>query len=97
MLGLKKNPCGCAIVTNVGMFNVETIYPCFPPICRVPIVAVVSSIRDEPIVVGHEIIVEKVLTMGVTLDHRFIDASKAVCAVRRMQDLLENPDLIELA
>ncbi|CAG9325100.1 unnamed protein product [Blepharisma stoltei] len=91
MFNLKRHPFGCATVTNVGTFNVETIYGPFPPVERIAMLVVISSTRDEAIVVDGQIVVEKVLTMTVTFDNRFIDGHRAAKAASKMKEVLERP------
>ena len=90
-LGLRKNPSGTAMITNVGTFNIEVAYPPFPPILRVPIMIALSSIRDEAVVEEGELKVERILTVNVGVDHRFIDGYRVSKMLRTLKLYMEEP------
>lgn len=92
MFGIKKHPCGPACITNVGVLGAELVYAPFPTILKLPVIVVMHTIKDDIFVVNGEAVIEKGITLAVTIDHRFIDGIKAMRALDYFKEILENPD-----
>lgn len=93
MLGVEKNPCGCLCITNVGSQGVEIGYAPFPTIVRVPTLVALSSIKEEAIIVDGKIVVDKILTVLATFDHRFADGTRATKLLKEVKTRMEAPHL----
>jgi 2-oxoglutarate dehydrogenase E2 component (dihydrolipoamide succinyltransferase) len=52
------------------------------------------KIEDRPIVLNREIVIRPMMYVALTYDHRMIDGRGAVTFLRRIKDLVENPDRI---
>lgn len=95
-LGVRQFPFGSALVTSVGMLGVEQAFVPFTPFARVPVLLMVGAIVKKPVVnATDEIIVQRVLTMTVTLDHRFADGTQASQMANRLKYILEHPQEME--
>ena len=51
-----------------------------------------NTIRDEVVVENGELIIDKVLTIATTIDHRFIDGVNALKAQNFLLQVLEDPE-----
>lgn len=90
-LGVNRHPCGPAIITNVGTFGTEIVFGPFPTILKLPMLVLISTIRDEVVVDNGELVIDKVLTITTTVDHRFIDDFQQAQAQSLLKEILENP------
>jgi len=83
---------GTFTITNYGVFG--GTYG--TPIINYPEVAILGTgaIRDQPLVVGGELRVRKVLHLSLTFDHRVLDGAEAQRFLNSVIDYLENPALI---
>jgi pyruvate dehydrogenase E2 component (dihydrolipoamide acetyltransferase) len=77
-------------VSNLGMYDVEHFEPIINPPSSVTMA--VSSALDEPVVVGGEIRVGKVMRISLSCDHRVVDGVTGAEFLRDLRALLENPD-----
>lgn len=89
--GMPRDPFGSAIVTNVGMFGIDTAFAPLVPLARCPILILVPEVRVRPWVVGDAIVPRPVLRLCATFDHRIIDGFAAGRLARSIRELLENP------
>lgn len=94
-LGLPRQAFGSAMVTSVGMFGVQKAYAPLAPLYRIPILALVSEVTLEPVVMDGEIVARPILTVTATLDHRYLDGSHAVRLARSVRAYLEDPAAFE--
>jgi pyruvate/2-oxoglutarate dehydrogenase complex dihydrolipoamide acyltransferase (E2) component len=90
-LGLDRFPFGACIVTNVGMFGLDEGHAPPTPFARVPLYVLVGAVRDAPAVIDGKLCVRKQLTLGTTLDHRFVDGHQVGVIARAVRSLFENP------
>ena len=70
LLGVKRFPFGCCLLTSVGMLGLDQAFVPFAPYARVPLLVMIGAIKDKPVVVDGEIVVRPILTVTATLDHR---------------------------
>lgn len=91
MWGIKRHMCGSMTITNIGANGLEVGYAPFPPVIRVPGILALSSIRDQPVIDNGQIIIDKILTINFTMDHRFGDGTRGTKAMGEMKRRLENP------
>jgi pyruvate dehydrogenase E2 component (dihydrolipoamide acetyltransferase) len=90
-LGMPRDPFGSAMVTSVGMFDIDTGYAPFTPIARCPIVLTVTKIRPRPWVIEDRVVARPVLRLCGAFDHRVIDGFSAGRLSTEMEHLLYNP------
>jgi pyruvate dehydrogenase E2 component (dihydrolipoamide acetyltransferase) len=85
---------GTFTITNLGMFGIES----FSPIINQPQVAIlgVNAIVETPVVVGGEISVRPLMNLSLTADHRVVDGAVAAQFLKKVKELVENPELLLL-
>jgi pyruvate dehydrogenase E2 component (dihydrolipoamide acetyltransferase) len=93
--GLPRDPFGVAMVTNVGMFGIDTAFAPFTPIARCPILVLVPEVRERPWVVDGRVVARPVLRLCATFDHRVIDGWQAGQLSRTVRDALTDPHELE--
>lgn len=86
--GIAYDQFGSAMVTSIGAVDAGLGLALAPlvPFSHVPIVVLVNNIQRRPAVVGDEIAIRPMLTLGCTFDHRFIDGitgARIASALRR--------------
>ena len=85
---------GTFTITNVGTIGGEYA----TPILNHPEVAILAlgAIKEKPRVVDGEIVPRKVMTLSLSIDHRVIDGAIAAQFTNRVEEFLENPQLLLL-
>ncbi len=80
---------GTFTVSNLGMFNVYA----FTPIINPPESGIlgVCSVEDELALINDKIVVNKIMMISFTYDHRIMDGVVAAKFQQRIKGLLENP------
>lgn len=96
-IGLPSDAFGSAIVSSVSAFGAEHAYGPLSPWYRVPVLALVSEVRDKPAVVDGMVVPRPILTITATLDHRYVDGAHAGRLVRSAKACLESPALVATA
>lgn len=85
---------GTFTITNGGVFGslLST------PILNAPQVAILGlhRIEDRPIAVDGQVVVRPMMYLALSYDHRVIDGREAVQFLRRIKELIENPDMLLL-
>jgi len=90
-LGVPYDAFGSAMITNVAGFGLTVGQaPLFPP-SRTPIILTIGAVRDAPTVVGGEICIRPILTIGASFDHRVLDGYQAGRMAKRFREVLEDP------
>jgi pyruvate dehydrogenase E2 component (dihydrolipoamide acetyltransferase) len=89
--GMPRDPFGTAVITNVGMFGIDTAFAPFVPMGRCPMLLLITEVRDRPWVVDGRLEVRKVLRLCATFDHRIIDGHSAGVLAREIRALIEQP------
>jgi pyruvate/2-oxoglutarate dehydrogenase complex dihydrolipoamide acyltransferase (E2) component len=90
-LGLEAQPFGSAIVTNVGMLGLDDAWVPPTPFARVPLYVLIGAVRDKAVVVDGQVVVRPMLTIGATIDHRFVDGFQAASLARSFRRVFEDP------
>ena len=90
-LGLPDDAFGSAIVSSVSTFGAERAYGPLNPWYRVPVLVLVSEVRERAVVVDGAIVARPMLTLSATLDHRYLDGAHAGRLVRSARAYLEDP------
>lgn len=89
--GLPRDPFGTAVITNVGMFGIDTAFAPFVPMGRCPMLLLVTEVKDRPWVEDGRLEVRKVLRLCATFDHRIIDGHSAGVLASEIRALVEQP------
>jgi pyruvate dehydrogenase E2 component (dihydrolipoamide acetyltransferase) len=96
-LGMPRDPFGTAVVTNVGMFGIDTAFAPFLPIARCPMLLLITEVRDRPTVVGKAVVPRPTLRLCASFDHRIIDGVAAGRLAAEIRRLVEDPAADEAA
>lgn len=94
-LGMPRDPFGTAVITNVGMFGIDTAFAPFVPLGRCPMLLLVTEVKERPVVVDGEIAARPVLRLCATFDHRIIDGYQAGLLARDIGDAVTDPSTLE--
>lgn len=91
--GVAYDQFGSAMVTSIGSIDAGLGMALAPlvPFSRVPIVVLVNNIQRRPAVVGDEIQIRPLLTLGCTFDHRFIDGVTGARIAASLRRALTHP------
>lgn len=76
-LGMPRDPFGTAVITNVGMFGIDTAFAPMIPVARCPMLLLVTEVKRRPWAVGHAVDSRPVLRLCASFDHRLIDGYQA--------------------
>jgi pyruvate dehydrogenase E2 component (dihydrolipoamide acetyltransferase) len=91
-LGFPRDPGGTAMITSVGMLNVDEAFAPLVPFSRTPVILVIGTIRDKPVVIQSKIEIAPIFQICVTIDHRFVDGVYASRFLKYFRWLLETPE-----
>jgi pyruvate dehydrogenase E2 component (dihydrolipoamide acetyltransferase) len=91
-LGVKPDPFGGAMVSNIGTFGIDYALAPIVPFSRCPIVLIVGTVRPRAIVVGGDVVARPVLIVGCTFDHRLLDGALASALARVVQEVISDPE-----
>lgn len=92
LLGVQKDPFASAMISNVSQFGVEHGFVPIPAISHIPLILAIFATKDEPVVKEGEIVIQKTMTIGVTLDHRVIDGVYAGKITKALRYYISHPE-----
>ncbi|MFC2023535.1 dihydrolipoamide acetyltransferase family protein [Chloroflexota bacterium] len=83
---------GTFTITNLGMYEIDA----FTPIINLPEAAIlgVGRIHSKPVVREDQVVVRKMWTLSLVIDHRLVDGAPAARFLQRIKELVENPLLL---
>jgi len=92
--GIAYDQFGSAMVTSIGSIDAGLGLALAPlvPFSHVPIVVLVNNIQRRPAVVGDQILIRPMLTLGCTFDHRFIDGVTGARIASSLRRALTHPN-----
>ncbi len=90
-IGVVKDEFGSAMVTNVGSFGLAHAFAPLVPFSRTPLVVLVGEVQEKPVVRAGRVVVEPIMTLGVTFDHRFMDGFQGGAMAQLFRRFLEDP------
>src|SRR5262249_45077892 len=90
--GVVKDESGTAMVSNVGVFGIRAAFGPLVPFSRTPMVILMGAVEDRVVVEDGRPVVKPMMTLGVTLDHRFMDGFHGGAMARTTREFLENPE-----
>lgn len=91
-LGMPRDPFGTAVITNVGMFGIDTAFAPFVPMGRCSMLLLITEVRDRPVVVDGRVEARPVLRLCASFDHRIVDGLQAGRLAREITSYLEDPE-----
>jgi pyruvate dehydrogenase E2 component (dihydrolipoamide acetyltransferase) len=92
---MPADPFGTAVVTNVGMFGIDTAFAPFIPIARCPMLMLITEVKQRPWVIDGELVVRPVVRLCATFDHRIIDGFQAGKLASEICAAVEHPEIHE--
>jgi pyruvate/2-oxoglutarate dehydrogenase complex dihydrolipoamide acyltransferase (E2) component len=95
-LGVEASPFGSAIVSSVGMFGLPMGFAPIAWMYRVPLLLLVGKITERAVAVDGSVRVRPMLSLGVTVDHRYVDGSELGAALSALERYLCCPANHEL-
>ncbi len=91
-LGLKPDPFGGAMVSNIGTFGIDWALAPMVPFSRCPIVLLVGTVQTRPMVVDGEVRARPTLIVGTTFDHRLLDGAQASRLAKVVCEVIARPE-----
>ncbi|MDD5658396.1 MAG: dihydrolipoamide acetyltransferase family protein [Actinomycetota bacterium] len=81
-------------ISNLGMYGVRS----FTAIINPPqgAIMMVSEMYESPVAVDGKVEIRTLMEIGVAVDHRIIDGALAAQFLRRVKELVENPEMLIL-
>jgi len=91
-LGMPRDPFGTAVITNVGMFGIDTAFAPLVPLGRSPMLLLVTEIKRRPWAVEDRVESRPVLRLCASFDHRVIDGYQAGLLATEITDYVRTPE-----
>tara|TARA_R110000850_G_scaffold215818_4_gene341378 strand:+ start:2076 stop:2906 length:831 start_codon:yes stop_codon:yes gene_type:complete len=91
-VGMPKDRFGSFIISNIGALGLERALIPLSPYTRCPIIIGLGKPKEEAIVRDGEVVVDRVVNISMTFDHRFADGAQGAMVMRRLQKLFANPE-----
>jgi len=90
--GAPQDAFGSVMITNIGGLGLQTALAPLVPYSRVPVILTMGKVYDKVVAKNGEIVIQKSMDCGWTLDHRLIDGVVGAKIAERFEDLLANPE-----
>jgi pyruvate/2-oxoglutarate dehydrogenase complex dihydrolipoamide acyltransferase (E2) component len=90
--GVVKDEFGTAMVSNVGVFGIRVAFGPLVPFSRTPMVILMGAVEDRVVVEDGRPVVRPMMTLAVTLDHRFMDGFHGGAMAQTTREFLQNPE-----
>jgi len=91
-LGLSANSFGSFVLTNIGSIGLDIGFPALMPSSNVAFVVVIGKVQKKPLVVDDKIVIRKMMTVTMALDHRIADASHGGRMLRFFKKAMKEPE-----
>ena len=72
-VGIKDNAFGTFILSNIGTLGLDVGFGALMPGSNLAIALFMGKVESKPVVINDQIVIRRILAIGVTLDHRIID------------------------
>jgi pyruvate dehydrogenase E2 component (dihydrolipoamide acetyltransferase) len=92
LLGLTAHSFGSFVVTNIGSIGLDTGFPALLPSSNVAFVLVMGGVKKKPVVINDEVVIRKMMSVTVVIDHRVADASHGGKMLRFVKQLINSPE-----
>ena len=90
-LGLGPDPFGSAMLSSIGVFDVDNAFAPLVPSSRSPLVVLPGAIHEEAVAEDGEVVARDVITVCTTADHRCYDGYQGGLFVDTMRSMIEQP------
>ena len=96
-LGLHRNLLGSVMITNIGVFGLNTGFAALMPAANLPLVIASGTVTRMPRVLDDEICIRHILPITATVDHRLFDGSHLGALAQGLRRRLEDPESLDSA
>lgn len=85
---------GTITLSNLGMFGINN----FTAVINQPesCILAVGGIIEKPVVKDHQIVIKEMMNITGSFDHRIIDGTLGAAFLKRVREIIENPQLLFL-
>ncbi len=80
---------GSLSISNLGMYSIDSFLAIINP--PQSCILSVGGISKKPIVIGDEIAIASIMSIGISCDHRVVDGALAAQFINKIKSYLENP------
>ena len=91
-VGISTDMFGSVLVSNIGSLGIDYGIPALMPASNLSFVQAIGFVKDKPVVKGGEIIIQSVLPISATFDHRIVDGFHISKYLQGLKFYFENPD-----
>jgi len=96
-LGVDPHAFGSFVITSIGAFGFEEATAPLTPWSHNPGIATVCAIKQQPVVLENgKIEARPIMKVAFTVDHRYLDAYEASIFRQKLEQLIANPELMQL-
>lgn len=96
LFGAPRDSFGSMMITNIGTLGMQTALVPLVPFSRCPLILALGKVYEKAVVKEGKIIVQLSVDCGWTLDHRIIDGVVGAKMANYFQELMENPERLEI-
>lgn len=90
--GLTKDSFGSALVSNIGSLGLDYGIPALMPASNLSFVQAIGYVKDKAVVKDGEIVIQSVLPISATFDHRIVDGFHVSKYLEGLKYYFENPN-----
>ena len=89
--GVPRDAFGSIMITNIGALGLEEAYVPLVPYSRVPLLVALGQIHDAAVPRDGKVVIEKVMRVCATFDHRVLDGAHAAAMAKTVRAWIEDP------
>ncbi|MDA1043585.1 MAG: 2-oxo acid dehydrogenase subunit E2 [Verrucomicrobia bacterium] len=90
--GLPPDPFGSFMLSNVGGLGIDNAFVPLSPYSRCPFFMCIGKPREVPLVRDGVVAIGRVVTISMTMDHRYADGAHGAMIIRRFRKVFTRPD-----
>ena len=79
-------------ISNLGMFGIESFLPIINP--PQSCILGIGAIKETCVAINGKVEIRPVMKIGLSADHRVVDGVTTAKFMKKLTDILENPDFI---
>ena len=91
MLGAPRDAFGSGMVTSLGMMGIQRGLAPLLPFYPCPIIIAIGKLEEKAVAVNGEVVVQEVLPLCATFDHRLVDGVGAAKMFKALSEYMANP------
>jgi pyruvate/2-oxoglutarate dehydrogenase complex dihydrolipoamide acyltransferase (E2) component len=92
LLGTPRDSFGSLMITNIGSLGLDQAFGPLVPYSCCPALMVMGAIVEKAVVRNHQVVIETVLPLTITLDHRVIDGMHGSQMVKTLKAIFRDPN-----